>query len=177
MAFGTLAALALKVGPMAIRGISSLFGGSEAADKVADIVEKTDKLLMPNQDKQALIENELEQLPPEVLVELKALEVELKKEDTRQKEIAAQDRQADHHETQTTVRSSDNADDPWVRRARPVIAIASFLASAIYVVGMALANAFGHGEGPDIATAGSLGSLAAVYMGVRYKEKAQGIAS
>ena len=85
-----IASLAFKAGPAVIRGISSMFGGSETANKIAHIVEQTDQLLLSPEDKQKAIEGELDKFPPETLVELEALKVEMEKQVTRQQEIAAQ---------------------------------------------------------------------------------------
>lgn len=172
-----IASLAFKAGPAVIRGISGLFGGSDTATKVADIVEQTDQLLLSPADKQAAIEGELAKFPPEALLELEKLKVEMEKQVTRQQEIAAQDRQAEHHETQTTIRHSDNAKDPFVRRARPFIGVASAVAGFIYIISMAILNAFGKGLGPDLGTAAALLGLAGTFMGLRHVEKKQGTAS
>lgn len=172
-----IAALALEAGPAVIRGVSSLFGGSETADNVASMVEKADALLMPKEQKAKFIEAELSQLPPEQLVELEKIKLELEKEITRRQEIAAEDRQAEHSETQTTVRHSDNAGDPWVRRARPVMAMTSLAAGVVYVIAMSILNAFGKGVGPDMGTTASLLALAGTFMGLRHVEKNKGIAS
>lgn len=172
----TVASLAVKLGPTVIRGVSSLFGGSETADKVAGIVEIADKLT-DQSDKENLIMNELGKLPPESLAQLEELKIALEKENTRRLEIAAQDAQAEHEQAQATIRHGDTVSDPVVRRARPRIAFWSFIATAIYVISMSVANAYSHGLGADMAVAGLLMTPCAAYLGLRHREKTAGIAS
>lgn len=48
-------------------------------------------------------------------------------------EIEAKDRQAEHEQTQLTIRSGDNSNDPVVRRTRPLQSWASLVAAFGYV--------------------------------------------
>lgn len=48
-------------------------------------------------------------------------------------ELELKDRQAEHHETQETIRSGDNAEDVVVRRTRPLQSWASLIAAFAYV--------------------------------------------
>ncbi|XDF79188.1 hypothetical protein AAFX60_018690 [Aliivibrio fischeri] len=172
----SVASLAVKLGPTVIRGVSSLFGGSDTADKVANIVEVADKLT-DQSDKENLIMKELGNLPPESLAQLEELKIALEKENTRRLEIAAQDAQAEHEQAQATIRNGDVSGDPVVRRSRPRIAFWSFIATAIYVISMSVANAYSHGTGPDMAVAGLLMSPCVAYLGLRHREKTVGTAS
>ncbi|ENM4022571.1 hypothetical protein DDN27_003440, partial [Vibrio cholerae] len=71
-----VASLAMEYGPAAIRGISSLFGGSETADKVADAVEKADAMFgATKEQKELAVTRELQNLPPEALIELEKIKV------------------------------------------------------------------------------------------------------
>ncbi|EAQ65967.1 hypothetical protein MED121_02110 [Marinomonas sp. MED121] len=116
-----LASLAVELGPAAIRGVAHLFGGSDTAEKVASAVEKTDAVLgMSLGQQETVVARELRNLPPESLVELEQLKVELEKEKTKREELYLQDQQAEHHETQTTIRAGDIAHDEYVRRTRPL---------------------------------------------------------
>ncbi len=164
-----VASLAMEYGPAAIRGISSMFGGSETADKVADAVEKADAVLGASREKKELmVTRALQQLPPEAMVELEKLKVELEKEQTRRQELVLTDKQTSHHETQTTVREGDKAQDQYVRRTRPMQARQSFWAGTIYVIGLSAANVFGLADsGPDISIALVLYALAFSYHGLR----------
>lgn len=177
MSFSAIAALALKVGPAAIRGISSLFGGSDTAEQVAGIVEQTKNLLIPESDKLRTIESELAKLPPDSIVELERIKVEMERVYNERLQLQLGDRQAEHSETQTTIRHSDNAQDVFVRRARPLIAVSSAFAGFLYVIVMAALQALGKGTGPDMATVAVLLGLAGTFMGLRHAEKKGGIAS
>ena len=172
MAIGTIAtiaSLALKVGPAAIRGISNLFGGSETADKVAEAVEKVDSVIgMSKDQKEVAVTRQLQSLPPEAMVDLKRLEVEMQKEVTRRMELELGDKQAEHHETQTTIRAGDTAQDEYVRRTRPKQARQSWWAGTIYIFLMTAAKMFGYSEtGPDVTIALTLYALSFSYHGLR----------
>lgn len=168
MSLSAIAALALQVGPSVIRGISSLFGGSETADKVAEAVEKVDSVIgMSKDQKEVAITRQLQSLPPEAMVDLKRLEVEMQKEVTRRQELALQDKQAEHHETQTTIRNGDNADDEYVRQTRPKIARQSFWMMCLYVFLFEGLSALGVGDGANIYVALTIGAFAYAYFGLR----------
>lgn len=172
MAIGTIAtiaSLALKVGPAAIRGISSLFGGSETADKVAEAVEKVDSVIgMTKEQKEVAVTRQLQSLPPEAMVDLKRLEVEMQKDLTRRMELELGDKQAEHNETQTTIRAGDVAQDEYVRRTRPKQARQSFWAGTLYIFLMTAAKVFGFSEtGPDVTIALTLYALSYSYHGLR----------
>ncbi|UQV24045.1 hypothetical protein [Vibrio sp. J383] len=164
-----VASLAMEYGPAAIRGISSLFGGSETADKVAEAVEQADSMFGANKaQKELAVTRALQNLPPESLVELENIKVELEKEKTRRQELTLGDKQAEHHETQVTIRNGDNAKDEYVRQTRPKQARQSFWAGTLYIFLMTAAKVFGFSEsGPDIAIALTLYALAFSYHGLR----------
>ncbi len=164
-----VASLALEYGPAAIRGISSLFSGSETADKVAYAVEKADAMFgATKEQKELAVTRELQNLPPEALIELEKIKVALDKEETRRQELEYNDKQAEHHETQTTIRNGDNAKDEYVRRTRPMQARQSYWAGTIYIFGMTAAKVFGLSQdGPDITMALILYALAFGYHGLR----------
>ncbi len=73
-----------------------------------------------------------------------------------------QDRQAEHHETQETVRASDRAEDPFVRRTRPGQSWVSLIAAIAYVFSMAQ---------PDILVLSALLTLPLAYAGLRTGDK------
>ncbi|EQB9058576.1 hypothetical protein ACYVO5_000157 [Vibrio parahaemolyticus] len=162
------AKLAMEVGPTAIRGISSLFGGSETADKVADMVEQVDGALgMTKEQKEMSLINEMQKLPPESLVELERVKAEMQKEVTRRQEISLQDKQKEHEQTQLTIRNGDNATDERVRRTRPDIARSSFWMMCLYVFAFEALSAKGFGDGADIYVALTIGAFAYAYFGLR----------
>ncbi|WP_337840497.1 hypothetical protein [Rheinheimera sp.] len=169
-----IASLAVDYGPSVIRSISSLFGGSKTADKVADIVETVGNLTLKPQDKVAAVAERIAALPPAEFVELERLKVELEKEQTRRLELQNQrhqqnlsDQQASHAETQTTIRAGDVATDEYVRRTRPLMARQSFYAGSVYVLLMAVMEAFGKGVGPDWYIAMTVYTPALGYLGLR----------
>ncbi|EKL9968215.1 hypothetical protein PTB55_005238 [Vibrio parahaemolyticus] len=158
----------MEVGPAAIRGISSLFGGSETADKVADMVEQVDGALgMTKEQKEMSLINEMQKLPPESLVELERVKSEMQKEVTRRQELSLQDRQKEHEQTQLTIRNGDNATDERVRRTRPDIARSSFWMMCLYVFAFEALSAKGFGDGADIYVALTIGAFAYAYFGLR----------
>ncbi|HHE0554642.1 TPA: hypothetical protein ACN361_001301 [Vibrio parahaemolyticus] len=162
------AKLAMEVGPTAIRGISSLFGGSETADKVADMVEQVDGALgMTKEQKEMSLINEMQKLPPESLVELERIKSEMQKEVTRRQELSLQDKQKEHEQTQLTIRNGDNATDERVRRTRPDIARSSFWMMCLYVFAFEALSAKGFGDGADIYVALTIGAFAYAYFGLR----------
>lgn len=85
---------------------SSLFGGSDTADKVVNIVQTVSELGLGKGDSQAMIESRLQQaFTPEQFVELQRLKAELEREETR--ELQYQDKQTEQVETQSTIRQGD----------------------------------------------------------------------
>jgi hypothetical protein len=165
----TIAAMAVRQGPAVIRGIASLFGGNDTASKVADIVEQVGSIagLSPEQ-KIAKTAEKIAAMPPEVLLGLEQLKVELEKEQTRRQELAYSDQQSTHRETQTTIRNGDNATDEYVRRTRPLMARQSFYIGSLYVIGMELLRALGQSSsGADWALAIAIYTPALTYMGLR----------
>ncbi|SIO94807.1 hypothetical protein [Vibrio spartinae] len=166
--FASLAALALEAGPAVIRGISSLFGGSDTADKIASAVETVDNTLsLSKQQKQLAITRELQNLPPESRVELERIQLELEKEITRRQELQLQDKQVEHHETQETIRDGDKTEDPYIRKTRPLMARQSLWAVILYCFVMEFLKAKGIGTGVDPWVASILSSPAWAYLGLR----------
>ncbi|MBS0044522.1 hypothetical protein KFE26_19780 [Shewanella sp. M16] len=162
------AKLAMEVGPAAIRGISSLFGGSETANKVADMVQSVDSVFGDNKaGAQLELANQMQRLPPESLVELERIKVEMEKEITRRQELALNDKQAEQHETQETIRSGDKAEDPYIRTTRPLMARQSMWAVMLYCFLMEGLHAFSYGVGVDMYVATLLSSPAWAYLGLR----------
>ncbi|MGC3833971.1 hypothetical protein ACPSKX_06630 [Moritella viscosa] len=122
----TVASLAMEFGPTVLRGIGSLFGGktAEVTNDVAKAVEYVEGALPSDKSaQQDKLNNMLSNLPPEALVELEKVKIELEKEQTRRLELQLADKQAAHHETQTTIREGDKADDEYVRRTRRLVVV------------------------------------------------------
>ncbi|MGL0958488.1 hypothetical protein ACSTD9_03335 [Vibrio vulnificus] len=168
MSLLSIAALALQAGPSVIRGISSLFGGNKTAENLAKAVEAVDGAVsMSKEQKQFALTRELQKFPPEALVDLERVKVEMEKEITRRQELALQDKQAEHHETQETIRAGDKAADEYVRQTRPKMARQSFLYMVLYVFLFEGLKVHGSGTGADIYIALTIGSLAFAYHGLR----------
>lgn len=162
------AKLAMEVGPAAIRGISSMFGGSETANKVADMVEQVDGALgVTASQKEAALARELQKMPPEALVDLERLKVEMEREITRRQELTFKDAQSQHLQTQETIRAGDKAEDPYIRKTRPLMARQSMWATIFYCFVMEGLAAFSYGSGIDVAVAAMLSTPAWAYLGLR----------
>ena len=162
-----LAALAVQQGPAMIRGIASLFGGSETANKVADMVEQVSGIGFTVEQQQANIEQQLMRLPPEAIPELLNLRLEMEKEKTRRLELERADQQAEQATTQQTIREGDGATDTYVRNTRPLMARQSWYATALYVLAFEGLRVAGYGDGADISVIAMLSSPAWAYMGLR----------
>lgn len=162
-----LAALAVQQGPALIRGISAMFGGSDTANKVADMVEQVSGIGFTAEQQQANIEQQLMRLPPEAIADLQKLKVEMEKEQTRRLELQLADQQSEQATTQQTIREGDVATDTYVRNTRPLMARQSWYATALYVLAFEGLSVAGFGEGADISVIAMLSSPAWAYMGLR----------
>jgi len=89
-----------------------------------------------------------------------------------QEEVRLKDLQAEHEQTQTTIRNGDNAEDEYVRHTRPKMARQSWYVTAGYVVlfeGLHLAGVFKSGAIVELAML--LLGPAAAYLGLRSWDK------
>jgi len=73
-----------------------------------------------------------------------------------------QDAQAEHHETQQTIRLADRTEDPFVRRTRPGQSWVSLFAAIAYVFAQ---------QEPDVWILGTLLTLPLAYAGLRTSDK------
>ncbi len=162
-----LAALAVQQGPAMIRGIASLFGGSDTANKVADMVEQVSGIGFTADQQQANIEQQLMRLPPEAIAELQKLKVELEKEQTRRRQLELDALQDEQDATQQTIREGDVATDTYVRNTRPLMARQSWYATALYVLAFEGLRVAGFGDGADLSVISLLSSPGWAYMGLR----------
>lgn len=163
-----VATLAMEYGPAAIRGISSMFGGSDTAEKVAEAVEAADAMFGASKEQKELaVTRSLQNLSPEALVELEKIKNELEKQKTRQMELQLSDRAVEHNQTQTTIREGDQADDEYVRQTRPKMARQSFIMMVTYILLFEALKAFDHGAGADAYLALTIGAPAGAYLGLR----------
>lgn len=176
----TIASVLLKAGPSLVRTVGGWFGGdsatAKAADSVASIVETVNGAINPA-DQQRVLEQKLAQLPPEQLVQLETLKVQLQQLQLERDKAQMADQQAAHHEQQETIRNGDNATDEYVRQTRPLMARLSLYSSIAYVMVMSLgqqagavAGAFGHAfsmPAPDWDISLMLATPALGYLGFR----------
>ena len=174
----TVASVLLKAGPSLVRTVGGWFGSdtARAADSVASIVETVNGAISPV-DQQRVLEQKLAQLPPEQLVQLETLKVQLQQFQLERDKAQMADQQAAHHEQQDTIRNGDNATDEYVRQTRPLMARLSLYSSIAYVMIMSLgqqagavAGAFGHAFSmpePDWDIALMLATPALGYLGFR----------
>jgi hypothetical protein len=91
--------------------------------------------------------------------------------DTKLKELAYQDTQAEHHEQQASIRSGDNASDEYVRHTRPLMARQSWYGTAVYAIGFEAAKVAGHGTGANLELGLVIKAPALAYMGFRTADK------
>ncbi|WP_373629483.1 hypothetical protein AAHU05_21660 [Klebsiella variicola subsp. variicola] len=176
----TIASVLLKAGPSLVRTVGGWFGSdsttAKAADSVASIVETVNGAINPA-DQQRVLEQKLAQLPPEQLVQLEGLKVQLQQFQLERDKAQMADQQAAHHEQQETIRNGDNATDEYVRQTRPLMARLSLYSSIAYVMIMSLgqqagavAGAFGHAFSmpePDWDISLMLATPALGYLGFR----------
>ncbi|CNE96147.1 TPA: hypothetical protein ACGE8N_000514 [Yersinia enterocolitica] len=173
-----VASVLLKAGPTFLRTVGGWFGGGTAstADGVAGIVESINQAVNP-EDRQRILEQKLANLPPEQFVQLEALKVQLQQIELDRQKMVLADGQAEHHETQETIRNGDNAVDEYVRRTRPLMARLSLYSSIFYVLLLSIglqaasvASAAGHlivMPEPDWNIALMLATPALGYLGFR----------
>lgn len=174
----SIASVLLKAGPAVLRTVGGWFGSDAAktADSVAVIVESVNSAVNP-QDQQRVLENALAQLPPEQLVQLESLKVQLHQIQLDREKAAFADQQSAQHEQQETIRNGDNATDEYVRQTRPKMARLSLYSAICYVLlvtvgqqAAAIASAAGHPitmPAPDWDITMMLLTPALAYLGFR----------
>lgn len=112
-----------------------------------------------NDPKQALAKL---QTDPQTLAKLKQLanenEADIRAHIAKMTELQLQDKQAQQHETQQTIRAGDQAEDPFVRRTRPAQSWVSLIAALVYVF---------INPKPDLYVLGALLTLPWAYAGLR----------
>lgn len=86
--------------------------------------------------------------------------------------LELEDAQKEHTETQTTIRTGDTAEDPYVRHTRPLMARQSWYATMAYVIGMEMLRAFEVvSSGASLELAMVLVAPAGAYIGFRTWDK------
>lgn len=112
------------------------------------------------------------QLSREDLARIRLAELELVRQEKelgfKFAELAAKDAQAEHAETQATIRSGDNAEDQYVRHTRPLMARQSWYGMAAYIGVFEALRAYGKAaEGASVELALVIGAPALAYIGFR----------
>lgn len=147
------AALAGPGAALAVEALSKVFGWTNATkDKVESILNGP--------------------LSSEDIARIKLAELALKEKEKEYgfkfEELKVKDRQHEHEQTQETIRSGDNAEDPYVRHTRPLMARQSWYVMGLYIIGMEGWKAFEPTtQGADWELALILGAPALTYMGFR----------
>lgn len=99
---------------------------------------------------------------PETMVKLKELyyqnEASVRQHLETMTRLEMEDNQAEHHETQQTIRAGDQAEDKFVRRTRPAQSWISLIAALFYAL---------YNQSPDVMILGALLTLPWAYAGLR----------
>jgi len=116
------------------------------------------------------------QTDPATLVKLEEIaqrnEADIRAHHREMLRLQLENDQAAHQQQQETIRSGDNAEDPYVRKTRPLMARQSWYATMGYVIGfegLKAAKVFATGATLELAMV--LISPAAAYMGFRSVDK------
>lgn len=112
---------------------------------------------------------------PSTMVRLKELavqeEADIRKHLRDMEEMRLKDQQHEHEQTQNTVRSGDNAEDPFVRHTRPKMAKQSWTATVAYCIGCFGVRTITGDDIFSITVAGVLSAPAWAYIGLRTGDK------
>lgn len=123
-----------KNGGKGVALIGSLVSGN-APGAVAAAVSLISSATGTDDPTQAL---EALQTSPDNLVKLKELyfanEADIRRHHETMTRLELEDKQAEHHETQETIRAGDRAEDVFVRRTRPAQSWLSLFAGLYYVI-------------------------------------------
>lgn len=116
------------------------------------------------------------QADPATLVKLEELarrnEADIRAHHRELLRMELEDQQRAHEQQQLTIRSGDNAEDPYVRHTRPLMARQSWYATMAYVVGFEALKAAGLGSvGASVELAMLLVAPAGAYIGFRTFDK------
>lgn len=163
----------LAVGPSLVRAIGSLLGGktAETANNVATIIDGVSSL--PAAVAREKLQESLNALPPEQLVEVRAIAAKIADIEKERELGRLQAETSQQAEVQETARVESQSQDEYVRRTRPQLARHSayftfayaFITGAVFQV----INAIWNTTLPGIDTwiIGALFAPCLTYMGVR----------
>ncbi len=162
----------LTVGPALIRTIGGLFGGktSDVAEKVADVVDSVRGL--PKDAAQAKVGQMMAEMPPEDLVELKKIGVQLAEIERDREANRLNADTAQFSASQETIRKEMDTGDDYVKHTRPMMGRISTYAGLGYIllaeIISRLAQLNGNTiSGADVQVAGTLLGPAGFYMTMR----------
>jgi hypothetical protein len=169
-----IARLATEHGPGLLRSVGKLLGGKagDTADTIATLTEQVGNAAgLSEGERTSRLRDAITDLPPEHQLELARIQYQAENEALRietERELARlRDRQAEHEQTQTTIRQGDVAEDTYIRRTRPGMARGSCWGALAYVFAFELLGAFGKGGGASWELAAFLASPALTYLGLR----------
>lgn len=162
----------LAVGPSMIRMVGKMFGGKteEVAGNVADVVDSVRGL--DKSTAQSKIKEALQSLPPEALIEMKKIEVQIA-EIERDREANRLKADTDQFKTsQETIQTEMATGDEYVRHTRPKMARISTYTGLGYMLLAEIISRIAqiNGKtisGADVVLAGTLLGPAGFYMTMR----------
>ncbi|WP_102798743.1 hypothetical protein [Bowmanella denitrificans] len=166
----------LTAGPSLIRMFGQSKGGKveQTAEAIADVVELVKG--EPPAEQANILATRVKAVDQAALTELKLglerLAVEREQIQAAREKERLQHDLGMHQEQQNTIRSGDNAEDPYVRQTRPKIVRRSFWVLTAYIFGFEALHAFGKGTGADWEIALVLAAPVLAYFGFRTWDKA-----
>lgn len=145
----------LSAGSLLIRTIGGALGGKtkDIADKVADVADAVSG--KPKAVQQQQMQAALSQLPPDAMIELQKLTVEVKRINADREKAALEHEEKIYSESQQTIRAQDTGADEYVRRTRPKIARLSAYLGFGYALIMEVLHRIGEFTGHAMAGADS----------------------
>lgn len=169
-----VARMATQHGPGVLRTVGDLLGGKAkaATDTIATLTEQVGSAVgLSEHQKIDKLAAAIEQLPAEQYVELVRIyqeaELHMMRLDAERDLAHLHDQQAEHEQTQTTIRHGDQIKDEYVRHTRPAMARSSCWATLAYVLLFEGLAAFGKGSGASWELAAFIASPALTYLGLR----------
>lgn len=153
--------IALALSTVAPEIVKWITGGGTKADQVVSTVANTVQELTGRTGAEAV---EAIRADPALLLQFRTRVVEL---DAQLQEAELKDRQAEHREQQETIRNGDDAEDPYVRHTRPLVARQSWYGMALYIAAFEGLKVFDKGQGASLELAMLIASPVLAYIGFR----------
>lgn len=167
LTIATLVPLLLKTGPTILRTVGGLFGsgGKKAANTAAQLVETVAGL--DPKAAEAELSYKLSQLPPEQLVALESMKIQLEKIQAEREQNRFHYEVNIHSQTQKTIRNGDKNGTDYVKETRPKLARLSTYAAIAYTFIFEGLAAGDIGDGAEIWILSALFTPALTYVGAR----------